>query len=90
MAAAAEDVDTALAATDEIIRRYEVDALEVRVGTFRMLRESVTTPSVARALAEKGVALVDDAAAAHKKALALQVAEDAIAVAAKKMAKRSK
>ncbi len=83
VAAAAEDVDTALAATDEIIRRYEVDALEVRVGTFRMLRESVTTPSVARALAEKGVALVDDAAAAHKKALALQVAEDAIAVAKK-------
>ena len=78
-----EDVDTALAATDEIIRRYEVDALETQVETFRMLRQSVTTPSVARALTEKGFALLDDAAAADNKDLALQVAEDAIAVAKK-------
>jgi len=83
VAAEEQDVDTALAATDEIIRRYEVDALETQVETFRMLRESVTTPSVARALTEKGFALVDDATAAHKKDLALQVAEDAIAVAKK-------
>lgn len=83
VAAAAEDVDTALAATDDLIRRYEVDALAVRVETFGKLRESVATPSVARALAEKGLALVDDAAAAHDKPLALQVAEDAIAVARK-------
>ena len=78
-----EDVDTALAATDEIIRRYEVDALETQIETFRMLRQSVTTPYVARALLEKGFALVDDATAADNKALALQVAEDAIAVAKK-------
>jgi len=83
VAAAVEDVDTALAATDEIIRRYEVVALELQVETFRLLRESVTTPSVARALAEKGFALIDDAAAADNKALALQVAADAIAVAKK-------
>ena len=73
----------ATAATDEIIRRYEVDALETQIETFRMLRQSVTTPYVARALLEKGFALVDDATAADNKALALQVAEDAIAVAKK-------
>jgi len=83
VAAAGEDVDTALAATDELVRRYEVDALEVQVETFGKLRESVATPSVARALAEKGFALVDDAAGAGNKPLALQVAEDAIAVARK-------
>ncbi|MHC4404896.1 MAG: hypothetical protein ACYTG0_35055 [Planctomycetota bacterium] len=83
LAAGSEDVETALSATDEIIRRYEVDALEAKVETIDTLRASVTTALAARALAENGLALADQALAEGRKDLAVKLVEHTMAVALK-------
>lgn len=77
-AVASADVSTALAAADELVERYEIDALETRVETLAKLRTSVTDPSTARALAESGFALVDEAVAGGRDDLAVKAAEDTV------------
>jgi len=82
-AAGSADVSTALAATDELVERYEIDALETRAETLGKLRVSVTDPSAARALAESGFALVDEAVADGRDDLAIKAAEHTVDAARK-------
>jgi hypothetical protein len=76
-----KDVQTALAATEEIVGRYEIDALALKVETFNVLRESVRTPSAIRALGENGLVLVDELVAKGQKDSALGLIEHVLSMA---------
>ena len=83
VAAGEADVETALAATDEMVARYEVDALAEQAETFGALGASATSPSTLRTLAEQGLELVDEAHTQGHQELALELIKATIGLARK-------
>jgi hypothetical protein len=81
LAAGSGDIEAAMAATDEMVRQFEVDPLQAKMETFIRLSESATTPSLARAVAEHGLTLVDEAVAAGNREVAREVGEKTVGAA---------
>jgi len=82
-AVASQEVATALAATDEIIERYEIDALDMKAETFFKLNDAATRPSVYRATAENGLAVLDQAVAERNNELVKRIIPIVLAAARK-------
>ncbi len=87
-AAAAGDVEAAWAAVEEIIRHYEVDPLEARIEAFTVLHDSTVAlddsaakPAAARAVAEKGLALIDEIVTAGDREVPQQVVDGSLRLA---------
>ncbi len=71
----------AISVADEMERRFAIDSLQFRFQTFEDLRLHVESPASWQALANGAAALIDDATAAGKPALAEQLAELSITAA---------
>jgi uncharacterized protein YkwD len=77
-AAASGDVAAAFRAVEEMAGRYEIDVLALKVEAFDALSETAGTPAALRALAERGLALVDQAVAEKKHDLATRLATESL------------
>ena len=86
----AGEVKTALAAVDEVHKRFEIDVAalkaETRIAlgeTLKQLAEKADTPKANRAVAENCLLLVEEAKAAGEKDLAMDMATKALGAARK-------
>lgn len=77
------DVSTALTATDALLEQFEIEALKTKAELLDRLRATVTDAAAAQALAESGLALVDQAVAEGEKDLAIKAAEHTVGIANK-------
>jgi hypothetical protein len=82
-AAVVGDAETALRAVDETAGRYEIDVLELKADALVGLIEGAKDAAAFGAVAEHGLALIDQAVGSGKRDLAQRVAPVALAAARK-------
>ena len=82
-AAASGDPKNALRAVSELAKRYEIDTIQVEAETLIKLEGGAKTSGTYRTVAQRGLALVDQAVSAGRHELARRVATMAIGAARK-------
>ena len=82
-AAASGDPKNALRAVSELAKRYEIDTIQVEAETLIKLNGGAKTSDTYRAVAQRGLALVDQAVSVGRHEIARRVATTAIGAARK-------